>query len=223
MKRKTLIHIAALLLVSLLLAGCGENQRLKKAEIVAEDYLSALMVQVADETLHFTDADVERFGEIIAFPVYSEKYGEDFRINVNADNTVTDSYFALSLRDITGNELSYLMGHVLPDRNLDFELSLNRNIVSSALSGRTFRSVREAYEAVGGAIELIRVDLFSVIPEEELAQLLTAIQEKGFYGEFCMTGDVRVFHISEGEITYTRTDDPPGEVRFYAYPASGNM
>lgn len=224
MKRKTIALIGIVVLAAFLLAGCGENRRSREARALAEDYLSELKLQVSDETLRLTDADAERFGELYAFIAYSEKYSNDFRINVNSDNTVTDSYFAVSLGDVTNSEFSALMDKVLPDMHPDFELALNKNTVSSALSGRIFRSIHEAHDAAGRMMGLVQVYLSSdssQIQEEGLAKLLKAMKDEGFYGDLSIADDVRVFHISEEEINYTRTDNPPGEVVVYDYQPLG--
>lgn len=225
MKRKTIALIGIVVLAAFLLAGCGENRRSEEARVLAENYLSELKLQVSDETLRLTDADAERFGELYAFIAYSEKYRDDFRINVNSDNTVTDSYFAVSLRDVTRNEISALMDKVLPGTHPDFELALKKNTVSSALSGRTFRSVHEAHEALNNAAGLIKVVITpsdsSVVSDEALDILMKAMKDEGFYGDLSIADDVRVFHISEEEINYTRTDNPPGEVVVYDYQPLG--
>ena len=47
------------------------------------------------------------------------------------------------------------------------------------------------------------------------------MKDEGFYGDLSMAGDGRVFHISEEEINYTGTDNPPGEVVIYDYQPLG--
>lgn len=224
MKRKMVGLIGIVVLVGFLLAGCGENRRLKEARMLADGYLSELRIQISEDTLSFKEINAEQFGNMLAFTIYSEKYGDDFKICVNSDDKITDSYFAVSLRDVTRNEFSALMDKVLPDVHPDFELTLKKNTASSALSGRIFRSIHEAHDAAGRMMGLVQVYLSSgssQIQEEGLAKLLKAMKVEGFYGDLSIADDVRVFHISEKEINYTRTDNPPGKVVIYDYPPLG--
>jgi len=204
-------------MLAVLLAGCGESRRLKEAKALAETYLLNLKTQVSDDSLRLTDAEAGHFGEMICFIAYSEKYDDDFRIYVNTDNRVTDSYFAVSSAEMVRSEFSELLDKTFSDKKPDFEFTLNKNVAVSALSGRTFGSVREANDAVDGLIELVQVRLSSAISDADLEKLLNAMQGEGFFGNLRIADDVRVFHISGEEINYTRTDDPPGEVFVYDY------
>lgn len=218
MKRKTFLLTGVALLLALLLAGCGGTRREKEAKALAQDYLDRLKVSVSDDTLRFANAEPQHFGELIAFSVESDRYTGTFRINVNADNSVTDSYFSISLQADARSEFAALLKASIPENTPEFSLYLRGDTVSSALSGKPFSSIYEAQEAVGDAFGLSLVYLLSEISEDDLAALLSAMQDAGFYGDlFAAAGDVRTFHISEDEINFTRSDDPPGDVRVYDY------
>lgn len=217
MKRKFTILILLLLPAAVLLCGCTEKRRINEAKACAENYLSGLKTSVSDETLRLTDAEPEAFGELYAFTAFSEKYNDDFRINVNADNSITDSYFAVYLQAPAEEAFAVLADNVLPEGKRDFTLTLKKSVASSALSAKTFRTVREAHDSVGNVFGLVTVRCESALTDEELSALLSAMQKEAFYGDFSCADDVRVFHISETEINYTRTDDPAGEVNFYDY------
>lgn len=126
MKRKMIGLIGIVVLVGFILVGCGKNRRLREARILADGYLSELRIQISEDTLSFKEINAEQFGNMLAFTIYSEKYGDDFKICVNSDDKITDSYFAVSLRDVTRNEFSALMDKVLPDVHPDFELTLKK-------------------------------------------------------------------------------------------------
>ena len=215
--RKNLAIILVALLFVFLLVGCSENRLLQETTDAAEQYLAELKEKVSDNTIYLTEADPEQFGEMTAFIAYSDKCGEDFRINVNSDRSVTDSYFAAELSGRAVEAFAELTVGLFFDDSVKYDFSLSKNIASSALSAKTFPSVKEAHSAVGDAIGLVRVDLSGNVPEDELESILTAMQDAGFYGDVSVTDDVRVFHISSAGITYTRTDDPSGEVNIYKY------
>ena len=215
--RKNLAIILVALLLVFLLVGCSENRRLQEATDAAEQYLAELKEKVSDSTIYLTEDRPEQFGEMFAFIAYSEKCGEDFRINVNSDRSVTDSYFAAELSGRAGDAFAELTAGIFSDDSVKYDFSLSKNIASSALSARMFNSVKEAHTAVGDAIGLVRVNLSGDVPEDELESLLTSMQDAGFYGDVSVTNDVRVFHISSAGITYTRTDDPSGDVNYYKY------
>jgi len=223
MKRKTIPIIAITVMLTVLVAGCGESRRLNEAKVLAEAYLSELKVQVLDASLCLTDAEAGHFGDLISFVAYSEKYDDDFRIYVNTDDRVTDSYFAVSLGEPARSAFSELLGRTFPDKKPDFELVLNKDVVSSALSGSVFSSIQEANAAVGGAVELVQVYLPAAISDADLEKLLKAMQDEGFFGDLRMADDARVFHISGEKINYTRSDDPPGEVAVYEYQPLGDQ
>ena len=215
--RKNLAIILVALLLVFLLVGCSENRRLQEATDAAELYLTELAEIVSDDTVYLTEDKPEQFGEMFAFIAYSDKCGEDFRINVNSDRSVTDSYFAAELSGRAVEAFAGLTKGIISDNSVECDFSLSKNIASSALSAITFPSVKEAHAAVGDAIGLVRVNLSGNVPEDELASLMTAMQDAGFYGDVSVTDDVRVFHISSAGITYTRTDDPSGDVNYYKY------
>ena len=203
--RKNLVIILASLLIVFILVGCSENRRLHEATEVAEQYLVELKEKVSDSTIYLTEAEPEQFGKMFAFAAYSEKCGEDFRINVNSDCTVTDSYFAAELSGRSADAFAELTVGLFSDDSVKYDFSLNKNIASSSLSAKTFPSVKEAHTAVGDAIGLVRVNLSGNVPEDELESLLTSMQDAGFYGDVSVTNDVRVFHISSAGITNTIT------------------
>ncbi len=215
--RKNLAIILVALLLVFFLVGCSENRRLQEATDAAEQYLAELKEKVSDSTIYLTEDKPEQFGEMFAFIAYSEKCGEDFRINVNSDRSVTDSYFAAELSGRAVEAFAELTKGIISDNSVECDFSLSKNIASSALSAKTFPSVEEAHAAVGDVIGLVRVNLSGNVPEDELEPLLTSMQDAGFYGDVSVTDDVRVFHISSAEITYTRTDDPSGDVNYYQY------
>ena len=177
----------------------------------------SLKTHVSEDTLTLSEDAPEAFGDMLVFTARSEKYSDDFRINVNADNSVTDSYFAVYLQAPAEEAFAVLADNVLPEGKRDFTLTLKKSVASSALSAKTFRTVREAHDSVGNVFGLVTVRCESALTDEELSALLSAMQEEAFYGDFSGADDVRVFHISETEINYTRTDDPAGEVNFYDY------
>ena len=211
----------AIILVSLtfvfILSGCAGDRRLQEARDAAEQYLVELKEKVSDSTIYLTEDRPEQFGEMFSFIAYSEKCGEDFRITVNSNCTVTDTYFAAELAGRVGDAFAELTVGLFSDNSVKYDFSLNKNIASSALSAKTFPTVNEAHTAVGDAIGLVCVNLSGDVPEDELESLLTSMQDAGFYGDVSVTDDVRVFHISPDGITYTRTDDPSGEVNIYKY------
>ena len=215
--RKNLAIILVASLLVFLLSGCSENRRLQEATDAAEQYLAELKEKVSDSTIYLTEDKPEQYGEMFAFIAYSDKCGEDFRINVNSDRSVTDSYFAAELSGRAVEAFAGLTKGIISDNSVECDFSLSKNIASSALSAKTFPSVKEAHSAVGDAIGLVRVNLSGDVPEDELESLLTSMQDAGFYGDVSVTDDVRVFHISPDGITYTRTDDPSGEVNIYKY------
>ncbi len=214
--KKTIILFAAFLL--LLLSACGGDPRDKEARKLAEDYLEELKTAAPEDMLSLSEEAAERFGDMYAFIGYSELFGTDFRININSDNSVTDTYFAASLNNIAYREFFNFAFPLFSGTAPDLHLTVNKNIVSSALSKKTFDSIEEVYE-IAGEIELVQATLYpmddSAIKEDELFALLQKMQEEKFYGTLTVNGDTRVFHISGDEINYTKTDDPSGEVRFY--------
>lgn len=212
-----MIPAVFLLMPVLLLAGCGEKKRIKEAMQTAEAYLESLKTHVSEDTLTLSEDAPEAFGDMLVFTARSEKYSDDFRINVNADNSVTDSYFAVYLQAPAEEAFAALADNMLPEGKRAFTLTLKKNVASSALSAKTFRTVREAHDSVGNVFGLVTVRCESALTDEELSALLSAMQKEAFYGDFSCADDVRVFHISETEINYTRTDDPAGEVNFYDY------
>lgn len=223
MKRKT-IALTAIVLLLCFFTGCS-SKREKEARSLAEDYLTSLKDMVSEETLRLSDDKASQFGDLYAFTAFSEKYGDSFIINVNANDTVTDSYFAISLKNAACSDFSKLIKSLSFENEPHFDITVNKNIVSSALSGHNFNSIEEANDAIKDtsiasvmSMGFVQVGISSDIPDSRLAELLHAMQNAGFFADLSISGDVRVFHVSEDSVNYTRTDDPSGdEIHIYEF------
>ncbi|MBQ6075482.1 MAG: hypothetical protein IJK86_04930 [Lachnospiraceae bacterium] len=183
--RKTYWLLPALALLVLCLSACGgglDAQLRPKAEAYLKTLAEKAGVQDSF-TLTKDKADTADKADPIAFTAKSETYQKEFTVYVSRDgNTVTDSYYTLSMRDMVFNEGMAMMKAALGEDFPETEVVLVP-ASQEALSGRTFASLKEFMDASGSLLLLqfyIRGDGKTQLTSEQIDKVLIAMQEKGF-------------------------------------------
>ena len=154
--RKTYWLLPALALLVLCLSACGgglDAQLRPKAEAYLKTLAEKAGVQDSF-TLTKDKADTADKADPIAFTAKSETYQKEFTVYVSRDgNTVTDSYYTLSMRDMVFNEGMAMMKAALGEDFPETEVVLVP-ASQEALSGRTFASLKEFMDASGSLLLL---------------------------------------------------------------------
>ena len=186
----------------LLLSGCAGKEETERRE-AAEQYVLTLG-EAMDDKLSLQDAPAEQYGDIYAFAVHSEQYNADFKAFVNTDGKVSDTYYAVALRDSAEGACAEVLDGILNDTGFSYDVQMDPNILFSALSGKRFDSIYEACKT-SSEIGLFRIIVSApggeTLPEDTLLEALNALKDKGLAGRLVVTNDPRVFEFSSGGLS----------------------
>ena len=216
--KRIMLCMAVMIGAICILTGC-KGKRAGEAKKLASDYIAELAGKVDDNTVRLTDAEPGQFGELYSFTAHSDKYADDFMVNVNGDDSVTDTYFSVALGDAANAEFDALLHETLPGTEIEYEVAPLKNIVALALSGKVFDSVYEACKAYKHEVVYVTLKLpnSETVDETDLAKILHAMQDSGYYAKLHAIGDYRDFEVNADGIWYMDSDPGPGYVETHIY------
>lgn len=194
---KKLIRPAALLLILTLLAGAlsgcrlGEQKRLReraKAHLTRLDNHKDVSdtFMLSEEKVKYSDRSAS-----VPFQASSKTYGESFTVWVSRlDDTVTDDYYGLYLRDEaekkTGAVLKEALGEGTPETRASF-MKIGSPVLSLHAAGSLEELLKISRETLKmNNVMEIRLKLAGGANPDEAAvdKALIALREKGYYCRF---------------------------------------
>lgn len=223
MRRKAVCFVLLFILAVCTLTGCSKKRRLKEARAVAENYLSDIKALLTDDTPELTADEPALFGELYCFNCISAKYNDTFTINVNADNSVTDTYFSAAITDYVAEETNTILDSALPNTDIKATVSGSKNIVASSLSIKNsvnFRSLHDVCAAApyGDAVTFNLIYSGSAeLTENDVSGFLKWMFENGYYSTVVVENDNRSFSITSDGVFYTDNEPVEGYVKTHEY------
>ena len=178
-----LLPLLALLVLCLSACGGGLDGKLRPK---AEAYLKTLAEKAGVQdsfTLTSAKASETDAQDTLAFTARSETYQREFSVYVSRDgNTVTDSYYTLSMADEVFREGMAMMEEAL-GKDFPETRAVLVPVSREALSGRSFASLEEFQKAAGSLLLVqfyIRGDGKTQTTPEQIDKVLIAMQARGF-------------------------------------------